>query len=1148
MSYAPFVHLRNHTAYSLAEGALRVPQIVKMCQEYNMPAVAITDTNNIFGGAEFSKYVPEGGIQPILGTQISVDFNIPSDIVMGLKYPQLILLVQNEVGYKNLIKLLSYCYLKKKPDELPHISFEDLKEKSEGLIALSGGVKGVIGQALLIENKDLAEKKCLELLDIFKGRFYIEIMRHNIADEIRTEADFLDIAYKHNIPIVATNECYFATKDMYQAHDILLCITDGKFVDETNRRHETEEHYFKSPDEMVELFSDLPEAIENTINIAKRCGFKVKGSKPLLPHVEKGADEPTLLKEKAYKGLAERLKIANITTEEEQKPYYDRLEYELGIIIQMGFPGYFLIVADFIGWAKAHNIPVGPGRGSGAGSIVAWAMKITDLNPLKFNLLFERFLNPERVNMPDFDIDFCQDRRGEVIHYIQEKYGFDSVSQIITFGKLQAKNTIKDVGRVLRIPYTKCDDLCKMIPMKIRAVVDGEEKEFDTNIPNCLKYIPEFAQAVENDEVLKGLINIAVKLEGLFRNTGTHAAGVVIGDRPIDQLVAVYKDDKSDIPATQFNMKYVESTGLIKYDFLGLKTLTIIQKACEMVYKDHNVKIDISNIPIDDKATYDLIGSANTAGIFQLESKGMQDVILNMKPDKIEDLVALVALYRPGPMDNIPVYIRRKFGEPVEYLHPLMEPILKETHGIMIYQEQVMEMTKSLAGYSLGSADLLRRAMGKKIKEEMKRQRVIFKDGCLKYHNIDEETSMKIFDLMEKFANYGFNKSHAACYAWVCYQTAYLKAHYPAEFMAATMTYDMADVDKLAFFADNIKKMGIKILRPDINKSFEYFSVEENGNIRYAMSAVKSVGVGVVKEIVKEREKNGPFKNITDFIERVDPKNLNRRMLENLIKAGAFDSLEPNRAKMFENVSYILAQISSISKDKETNQSSLFALDELTMKRDDIKLAEAIDWKPLERLKYEHEAIGFYVSAHPLDIYENVLKSLNAVKSDEIAGIKLDTKITFAGIVDTLKSRISKAGKKFYIANVSDTKGSIDILFSERNMNTGRTKEYLESGKPVAIYCDVKCSPERTSLFGSTVEELSLNTQLNGTLHITIKDENAVPALKKTLEAIGPGYTHIEFNLTIGNKRVLIPLNDKYNITTENLELFKTINNIEFTF
>lgn len=1197
MTYAPFVHLRNHTAYSLAEGALRIPQIASICKEYNMPAVAITDTNNIFGGAEFSKYIPDSGVQPILGTQISVDFGLPSDITKNEAYSQLILLVQNDTGYKNLIKLLTFAYLNKTPEETPHIKFDDLKNYNEGLIALSGGVKGVIGQALLAENASLAEEKCLDLLNLFKDRFYIELMRHNIADEIKTEDDFLDLAYKHNIPIVATNECYFATRDMYQAHDILLCITDGKYVDETNRRHETEEHYFKTAEEMAELFSDLPEAIENTINIAKRCGYKVKKSKPLLPHVEKGADEPTLLQEKAYAGLKERLETANIIGDEAQKPYYDRLKYELGIIIQMGFSGYFLIVADFIGWAKRNNIPVGPGRGSGAGSIVAWSMKITDLNPLKFNLLFERFLNPERVNMPDFDIDFCQDRRGEVIRYIQEKYGFDSVGQIITFGKLQAKNAIKDVGRVLRLPYSKCDDLCKMIPAKITDNETG--KDVAITITNVMERIPEFASAVEHDDNLKQLIRIAAQLEGLFRNPGTHAAGVVIGDRPLNELVALYKDDKSEIPATQFNMKFVEETGLIKYDFLGLKTLTIIQKACDMIYKNHNVKIDISNIPIDDKATYELITSTNTAGVFQLESQGMKKAILGMKPDVIDDLVALVSLYRPGPMDNIEVYNRRKFGEKVEYLHPLMEPILRETYGIMIYQEQVMEMGKSLAGYTLGAADSLRRAMGKKIQAEMIKHRQTFKEGCLKYNNIDEETSMKIFDDMEKFASYGFNKSHAACYALVSYQTAYLKAHYPAEFMAATMTYDMTDADKLLFFADNIRSMGIKILRPDINKSYEYFSVED-GNIRYAMAGIKSVGVGAVKEIVREREENGEFKNITDFIERINPKILNKRMMENLIKAGAFDSLEPNRAKMFENVSYILAQIASINRDKETNQTSLFSLDEISVKRDDIKLAEAIDWKPIERLKLEHEIIGFYLSAHPLDAYENTLKALNVVSTSDIINITKESKINIAGIIDNIQKRISKNNKEYYIITITDKTGSTEVLFfprkKEENENENKRKpnpyaerfrnntpkkqitiEMIEQywdnpankrkenltdkktdtdenrkisykGNPVKISCDLKKNENRTTLFLSDIEGLSIQSQINGTLHITIRDPDSVSALKKILNSVGPGYTHVEFTIYTDNKKVLLPLRDMYNITGENLELFKTINNIDFSF
>ena len=1167
MGYAHFVHLRNHTAYSLAEGALKVSNIISLCQKYNMPAVAITDTNNIFGGAEFSEYLAKDGIQPILGTQISVDFDLPSSAFLKDKYAELVLLVQNDVGYHNLLKLLSYAYLKKEAIDPPHITFDMLKEKSEGLIALSGGIKGVIGKALLANNKQLAEEKCLELKNLFKDRFYIEIQRHNIPDEIQTEGDFLNLAYKHNIPLVATNECYFSTRDMYQAHDVLLCITEGKYIDEQDRRHETEEHYFKSPDEMIELFSDLPEAINNTLEIAKRCAYKFKNTNPLLPHIAKGADEPTLLRELSYKGLVERLDKAGIIDEAERKPYFDRLEYELDTIISMKFPGYFLIVADFIGWAKEHGIPVGPGRGSGAGSIVAWAMKITNLNPLRFGLLFERFLNPERVNMPDFDIDFCQDRRGEVIHYIQNKYGFDSVGQIITFGKLQTKNVIKDVGRVLRIPYTKCDELCKMIPNKLYEEVVNENGEKDSKdiaitVPNCFNYIPEFKNAVENDDMLKGLISIAMKLEGLYRNVGTHAAGVVIGDRPIDELVALYKDDKSDMPVTQYNMKFIEKTGLIKYDFLGLKTLTVIKKTCDMILKNKGVSIDIDNIPMDDKKTYDMIMTANTPGIFQLESKGMQSVILSMKPDKIEDLVALVALYRPGPMDNIPLYCRRKFGEKVEYLHPKMEPILKETYGIMVYQEQVMEMGKQLAGYSLGGADLLRRAMGKKIKEMMVEQRKIFTKGCLEHSNIDEKTSTAIFDAMEQFANYGFNKSHAVCYAWICYQTAYLKAHYPQEFMATSMTYDMNDVDKLAFFVDNIKKMGIKILRPDINKSFDYFSVEGN-DIRYSMAAVKGVGVGVVQSIVKEREANGEFKNITDFIYRVDPKNFNKRMLENLIKAGTFDSLEPNRNKLFENINYILSQIASVNKDKETKQTSLFSLDEIEVKKDDFRLSEAIDWKPLERLNFEKEVIGFFVSAHPLDMYENTLQLSGVKSSVDLQNIKENCKFQVAGIVDNVVEKVSKNNRNYLMVKITDKSGTINLLcfdkeqkkytYKKNNENPSpqtlsEMQSVFESGSPVLVSVDAKYSDEKLSLFVNHTEILTLNTSLGSDMYIQVNNVDSVRALKKNIASLPPGYTSIHLLIVENGKKVSVVLPEKKGITGERLEAFKVIPDIVFHF
>ena len=1146
MGAAGFVHLRNHTAYSLAEGALRIPEMAAACKRMKMPACAVADTNNLFGAAEFSKYMTDAGVQPIIGAHIATDFGLPPEMTERGRHSELVLLVQNDEGYGNLIKLVSYAYIRKTdPIALPHIKLEWLREHSAGLIALTGGVAGAPGQCLALGNAPLAEEKLLALKDIFGDRLYVEIQRHGLDIEERTEEGFLDLAYRHSIPIVATNECFFTNREMYQAHDILLCITDQKFIDEDDRRRETEEHYFKSPEEMAELFSDLPEAIENTVAIARRCAYKIKKSKPLLPHVEKDADEETLILIKASEGLERRLLQAGITAPDERKKYTDRLAYEISVIVQMGFPGYFLIVADFIGWAKRNRIPVGPGRGSGAGSVVAWSLGITDLDPFQFGLLFERFLNPERVNMPDFDIDFCQDRRGEVIRYIQEKYGFDNVGQIITFGKLQTKAVIKDVGRVLRLPYLKCDDLCKMIPFRLPPDRDG--KDVPVNIANCMKSVPEFKEAIENDEVLKSLISIALKLEGLYRNPSIHAAGVVIGDRPLIELVSLYKDDRTEIPVTGFNMKYVEDTGLIKYDFLGLKTLTILQKACDMVEELRGVKIDIDHIPIDDKKTYELISNANTAGVFQFESRGMQDVIRGVKPERIEDLMAITSLYRPGPMENIPLYIRRKDGEKVEHQHPLMEPILKETYGIMVYQEQVMEIAKQLAGYTMGEADWLRKVMGKKLRAEMPKQRDKFVEGCKSHNNIDERTADEIFNTMAKFAEYGFNKSHAACYAWISYQTAYMKANFMPEFMAATMTYDMTDADKLSFFADNIRQNGIKILRPDVNKSFDHFTVED-GKIRYALAAIKSVGEGAVQSIVEEREKNGDFKTMTDFIDRIDSRNINRRMIEALTKAGAFDDIETNRAKIYENVSYIIHYINSLNRDRENKQESLFSIDEVSLKRDDIKLVDASPWKPLEMLKYEHEVIGFYVSAHPLDMYENVIKLLKATPAGKVQDSRDQKRLTVAGIVGGTKAKISKAGNRFYIVSISDSTGTTDILFSEKNMSAGRTREAIESGRPVAISCDTKVSDDRMSLFGSAAECLALNTQVNGAVMITVRDADAVATIKKAADAIGPGYASITLAIEAGGRRALVALPSRYNLTAENLELLKRINGAEVSF
>jgi DNA polymerase-3 subunit alpha len=783
---SPFVHLHAHSAYSLAEGAIHPKDLIKLCAKHDMPALAVTDTNNMFGALEFAMAARGAGLQPIIGAQLSLDDG-----------KQIVLLAQNDAGYRNLCRIVSEAYMEGDAGKDVSIPLASLPGKTDGLICLSGGpVKGLIDEADILVAKDL-----------FPGRFYIELQRHELGEEDRNEGPLIDLAYAHDIPLVATNDVYFATRDMHEAHDALLCISEGRYVTETDRRTATPEHYFKSADEMRDLFADVPEAILNTAVIAQRCSFLLNSIDPILPpfKTEDGNNEVEELRKQSKIGLQWRLDHY-VDEGTDLKPYWDRLEYELGTIEQMGFPGYFLIVADFIGWAKDHNIPVGPGRGSGAGSVVAWALRITDLDPLKFNLLFERFLNPERVSMPDFDVDFCQDRRDEVIRYVQNRYGYDHVAQIITFGKLQARAVVRDVGRVLQMPYGAVDRIAKMIPNNPAAPVTlGEALEQD----------PDLQAEADKDDTTKKLVDIALKLEGLYRHASTHAAGVVIGDRPLQELVPLYRDPRSDMPVTQFNMKYVEQAGLVKFDFLGLKTLTVVQKAVEFVKTSTGHDIEILQIPLDDEKTFDMLSKGDSTGVFQLESTGMKDVLRKMRPNRFEDIIALVALYRPGPMDNIPRYIATKAGtEEPDYLHPKLKPILEETFGIMIYQEQVMQAAQILSGYTLGGADLLRRAMGKKIKAEMDAQRDMFVKGAADHNNVSPEHASLIFDQIAKFAGYGFNKSHAAAYALVAYQTAWLKANYPVEFMAASMTLDYGNTDKLALFKQEVDRMGIRLLPP----------------------------------------------------------------------------------------------------------------------------------------------------------------------------------------------------------------------------------------------------------------------------------------------------------------------------------------------
>jgi DNA polymerase-3 subunit alpha len=1111
MPHADFVHLRVHSAYSLSEGAIKNKQLIELCKRNAMPAVAVTDTGNLFGAMEFTGLAKDAGVQPITGCQLGIARPREQHQMQVPPPDQIVLLVQDETGYANLMKLSSLAYLEGEPGAAPQVGLDVLAEHAAGLIALSGGPRGIIGRQLL-EGQDAAAREATQrLAAMFPGRFYIELMRHGMEEEARSEDGLIDLAYEFDLPLVATNDVYFSDEGMYQAHDALLCIAGGTYVAESNRRKVTREHRFKSAAEMRVLFADLPEAIDNTLAIARRCAYMPPTRKPILPAFSDGKSEDEALREMARAGLDKRLAVMNLTPEAE-KPYRDRLEFELGVIIQMGFPGYFLIVAEFIQWAKAQGIPVGPGRGSGAGSVVAWSLTITDLDPLRWGLLFERFLNPERISMPDFDIDFCQDRREEVIRHVQERYGRDKVGQIITFGKLQARAAVRDVGRVLQMPYGQIDRLSKLIPnnpanpISLKEAIEGER---------------QLRNAMDEDPAVKRLMELAMKIEGLYRHASTHAAGVVIGDRPLDQLVPMYRDPRSDMPVTQFNMKDVEKAGLVKFDFLGLKTLSVLRTADHLL-KQRGIRIDIDHLPLDDENTFHMLGKGDATGVFQLESSGMRDVLRKLKPDRFEDIIAVVALYRPGPMDNIPKYINCKHGrEEPDYLHPSLEGILKETFGIMIYQEQVMQIAQVLSGYSLGGADLLRRAMGKKIKEEMEAQRRLFVDGAVE-RGVKADKAAEIFDQVNKFAGYGFNKSHAAAYAFVSYQTAWLKANYPVEFFAASMTYDMGNTDKLNVFRQELNHLGIKLLQPDVNRSAPTFAVEQQADgslaVRYALGAVKNVGMGVVEAMVRVREQGGPFKSLEDFCERIDPKGLNKRQLENLVLAGAFDSLNPNRRQVFDSVEQMLRQSAAAHEARGSSQSSMFA--ETAQVR--LTLPPVTDWLPMERLQHEFNAIGFYLSAHPLDSYGASLKRLDVVSFADLPQwlkSRGTSRAKVAGLVVGKQERTSQKGNRFAFIQLTDASGMYEAtIFSER---LTAAREMLEPGR--ALLLAVDCRQEEEGGLRLMVNEVSSLDQAAAAtaagLRIFLKEPGPVDGIRQILGKAGHGKGRIELTLDLPEQK-----------------------------
>ncbi len=1145
MAHADFVHLRVHSAYSLLEGAIHVKPLAKLVGKAAQPAVALTDTNNMFGALEFSEIMIDAGIQPITGCTLSLANPMAGADRYGRKPDpdKIVLLAQNKAGYKNLMKLVSKAHLESEAGDGPHIEIADFDGRTDGVIMLTGGVDGPIGRLLQDGQREKAETLLKDIAALFPGRLYMELQRHGLESEKATEENFLELAHAHDLPVVATNDVYFATPDMYEAHDALLCIAGSTYVSSDDRRKLTPEHYFKSAAEMRDLFRDLPEAVNNTLVIAKRCAYRVEKRDPILPNFADGgaAGEAALLRKAVEEGLEKRLQkyVFKETEdaaarEEKAGPYRERLALELDIIIKMGFPGYFLIVADFIQWAKDHRIPVGPGRGSGAGSLVAWSLKITDLDPLRFGLLFERFLNPERVSMPDFDIDFCQDKRDQVIRYVQEKYGRDHVAQIITLGKLQARIVLRDVGRVLGQPYPVTDRICKLIPnnpanpVTLAEAIEGE---------------PRLQYERDSEPLTAKVMDIGLKLEGLYRHASTHAAGVVIGDRALDELVPLYRDPRSDMPVTQFTMKWVEKAGLVKFDFLGLKTLTVIDQACALL-ANRGIDLDIAAIPLDDARTYEMLSRGDSAGVFQLESSGMRSALKGLKPDSFEDIIALVALYRPGPMDNIPTYVNRKHGqEEIDYLHDWLKPTLEETYGVIIYQEQVMEIAKILAGYSLGEADLLRRAMGKKIKKEMDAQRKRFVDGAAE-KGVAEDRATFIFDLVAKFAGYGFNKSHAAAYALVAYQTAYLKANYPVEFMAASMTLDLGNTDKLAGFKKELQHLDIKLLPPDINKSDVVFSVEAYANgagdrlaIRYALAAIKNVGEKAMEMVVGERRENGPFKEVYDFVSRIDARAINKRQIESLVAAGAFDSLNDNRAQLHEAAEFLVRYGHTMSAARDNNQTNLFGGEENTILKPE--LPETARWDDGDKLRYEAAALGFFLSAHPLDSYEAILTRRKVVPCAEVLG-SLDyagRTVMLAGAIDRYQERTSqRSGKKYAHLGLSDSSDSFEVTVFSDLLDTVRN--LVEKGAPILITAEVGVREGEDSVNLMAKGLYSLDTAAVQTeigLDIYLDKEEAIATLGAILERYQQGRGKVTLFIPVAEtgREAVVGLSGRYKITPQ---------------
>jgi DNA polymerase-3 subunit alpha len=1133
MAHADFVHLRVHSSYSLSEGAIKADKIAALAHSANMPAVAIADSGNLFGSLEFSQACAAKGVQPIIGCQIAL---ARTDGARAAPDP-IVLLAQTPVGLANLQRLSSFGFLESEPGTKPQLPFARVADHAEGLFLLTGGTLGPVGRMLTEGQREAADSLLASFQEAFSDRVAMELQRHGAPTERAIEPGLIALADARRLPLVATNECFFAKPDMYEAHDALLCIAEGRQMAERDRRRVTPDHWFKPASVMRALFADLPDACDNSLSIARSCAVMAETRKPLLPvcpKVRPGQSEDETVRAMASEGLARRMDAVRADAATRQK-YSERLDFELSVISAMGFAGYFLIVADFIQWAKARGIPVGPGRGSGAGSVAAWALTITDLDPLQFDLLFERFLNPERVSMPDFDIDFCQDRRDEVIAYVRREYGADRVAQIITFGKLQARAAVRDVGRVLGLPFGQVNKVAELIPnnpakpVTLQEAIDGE---------------PKLREMREADEAVRRLMEIALQLEGLYRHASTHAAGVVIGDRALTELVPIYRDPRSDFLVTQYSMKYVEQAGLVKFDFLGLTTLTILQRGAAFL-KKQGIEVDLDRLPLDDPPTYAMLQRGDAAGVFQFEGQGMRDVLRQMRPNRFEDLIAGVALYRPGPMANIPAYCQRKHGEPWQPPHEELRDILSETYGIMVYQEQVMQIAQKMAGYSLGAADLLRRAMGKKIRAEMEAQRRTFIDGATA-RGITPAKAEEVFDLMAKFADYGFNKSHAAAYALVAYQTAWMKANHPEAFLAASMSLAINNTDRLSALRQDAARMGITVLPPHINHSAADFTLERDGNgklaIRYALAAVKKVGMAAMHALGAARG-DTPFADLADFAARVDPRQINRMQIENLAKVGAFDDLDRNRARVFAGAETILRRAQAGAEEKESGQIALFG----GGRPEALRLPQAESWPPLEALTFEAEAIGFHLTAHPLDAYRQALRRLGVVSSTQLdaAAQRGAARVKLAGTVVAAKQRSTRTGSRMAHVRMSDAGGTYEVtLFSEVLARAG---ELVREGASLLVTADIRLEGETLRITAHDLAALDqAASQAGAGMRVWLERTEAVGHIRALLDREGRGRGRVVLipRLSEGQD-VAIALPGGFNVSPRLLQAMKMLPGIE---